>query len=323
MVSGVDATLVESALSMSRSARKPTHKHSSAAPQTISGRWLAKAMAIVILAALVCSYLSLCLLYRIGQWQIVLHPDRAARSQSAPADMLRFGPDESGRPQLTGEFLVAPPGGRYNSVTILFLGGGDGSRKNYSDTVAALNYVGLNVLWFDYRGYGLSADIHPNQQRLMEDADSAWSYLTGTRGVAPQRIIPYGTGVGASLAAALAAKHGEIQAVILDSPFTDLLEVARKDSRSGLLPISMLFNERFPLAAPLATLQTPKLLLSPANKPEPAAFAAAATPKMAVSLPTGSWPLYDQAVTRFLDQYVAVPGGQVVPSVAPVGTKTR
>lgn len=307
---------------MSRSARKSTQKNASTAPQTVSGSWLVKAMAVVILAALVCSYLCLCLLYRLGQWQIVLHPDRATRSQNAPADMIRFGPDESGRPQLTGEFLSASPGGRYGGVTVLFLGSGDGSRKNHSDTVASLNNLGLNVLWFDYRGYGLSADVHPNQQRMMEDAEAAWRYLTGTRGVALRLIVPYGTGVGASLAAALAARHSEIQGVILDSPFTDLLEAARKDSRSSLLPTAMLFSERFPLAASLATLTTPKLLLSAENKPEPVAFATAATPKMTVSLPAGRGALYDQAVTRFLDQYVASSSsGQVMPSVAPAATK--
>jgi hypothetical protein len=116
---------------------KPASSKRANATQTVSSRWLLKAIGIVILAALACSYLSLCLLYHQGQWQIVLHPDPAAKTKPAPAGMIRFGPDESGRPQLTGEWMSAAPGGRYAAITVLFLGGGDGSRLNAQPTVSA------------------------------------------------------------------------------------------------------------------------------------------------------------------------------------------
>jgi pimeloyl-ACP methyl ester carboxylesterase len=291
--------------------------------QAVSGRWLLKAIGIVILAALICSYLSLCLLYRQGQWQIVLHPDPAAKTKPAPAGMIRFGPDESGRPQLTGEWLSAAPGVRYSAIAVLFLGGGDGSRLNAAATVTALQELGLNVLWFDYRGYGLSENVHPSQQRMTEDSESAWRYLTGTREIAPRQIVLYGTGVGASLATRLASEHSEVPAIILDAPYADLLEVAQADSRSSLLPVGMLFHERFPLAGPLSTLRTPKLLISPSKEAEPSAFVTAVTPKLTASLPSLTGPLYSQTVTRFLDQYVATSSLQLVPSVAPAGTKPR
>lgn len=281
----------------------------------MSGRWLLKALAAAVVAALVCSYLSLCLLYRIGQWQIVLHPDPSAKSRPAPAGMVRFGPDETGRPQLTGELLRAGPESRYSKVTVLFLGGGDGSRLNSSATVNALHDLGLNVLWFDYRGYGLSGEIHPNQQRMTEDAASAWRYLTGTHQVPPQQIVLYGTGVGASLAARLASDHPEIPAIILDAPYTDLLQAASQDYRSRLVPAGLLFRERFPLAASLSILATPKLLIYPDKGPEPAAYPTAATPKLTTSLPAANGPLFNEMLTRFLDQYVGT-----VPSSAPAGT---
>ena len=282
-----------------------------------------KAIGVVILAALLCSYLSLCLLYRIGQWQIVLHPDPSAKTKPAPAGMVRFGPDESGRPQLTGEWISGDRGARYSTITVLFLAGGDGSRLNASATVDALRETGLNVLWFDYRGYGLSGAVHPNQQRMSEDAASAWRYLTGTREIAPQQIVLYGTGVGASLAVQLASEHTEVPAVILDSPFTDLLKTAQQDSRSSLIPTGLLFKERFPLASPLSTLSVPKLLLYSSKEAEPSAFATAATPKLTVSLPSASDLLFKETLTRFLDQYVAGSIPQIVPSVAPAGTKRR
>jgi hypothetical protein len=85
----------------------------------------------------------------------------------------------------------------------------------------------------------------------------------------------------------------------------------------------MLFHERFPLADPLATLGTPKLLITTDGKSEPSAFVTAASPKMIVSLPPAPGALYSKAVTRFLDQYVSSSSGQLVPSVAPASTKIR
>lgn len=272
-------------------------------PPIVSGRWLAKAAGGVILLALLCSYISLALLYYQGQWQIALHPDRAARSQPVPPGLIRFGPDESGRPQLTGEWMPAAAGGRYSDLTILLLAGGDGSRKDSQETVSVLHELGLNVFHFDYRGYGLSAAVHPSQERMTEDSDAAWHYLTASRGIAAGRIIPYGIGVGASLAARLAEQHREIPAVILDNPHTDLLEFARADSRSSLLPVGLLFHERFPLAAPLAVLSTPKLLIAKTGISQPQAFASAATPKMTIEIPSSDGPLLSQAISRFLDQY--------------------
>jgi hypothetical protein len=289
--------------------------------EKVSGRWLLKAIGTVVFAALVCSYLSLCLLYRIGQWQIVLHPDPSAKTKPAPAGMIRFGPDESGRPQLTGEWLSADAGARYSNITVLFLAGGDGSRLDASATVTALRECGLNVLWFDYRGYGVSGNLHPNQQRMSEDAESAWRYLTGTREIPPRQIVLYGTGVGASLAAQLTSEHSEIPALILDAPYTDLLEVAKHDPRSNLLPTELLFHERFPLSGPLSTLITPKLLIYSSKEAEPAVFEKAMNPKLTVSLPSENGTVFKETLTRFLDQYVAASIPQTVPSVAPAVTK--
>ena len=286
---------------MPRPAPKPSANND--APEVVSGRWLAKAFGIVAFAALICSYLSLCLLYYIGQWQIVLHPDPAAAKQTAPAGLIHFGPDETGRPQLTGEWIPAGEGSHYGQLTILLLPSGEGSRKDAAATVHTLHDIGLNVFSFDYRGYGLSAAMHPSQQRMTEDADSAWRYLTGSRGVPAAKIIPYGIGAGASLASRLASEHHEIPALILDRPHTDLHDFAAADRRSGLLPTRLLFHERFPLTASLATLSTPKLLITGSGHTSPA-FASAASPRMSVELSESSGPLFADAVRRFIDQYL-------------------
>ncbi len=152
---------------------------------------------------------------------------------------------------------------------------------------------------------------------MTHDADSTLQYLTTSRAIPAQQIIPYGTGVGASLAIKLAADHTTIPALILDAPRGDLLEAARRDPRSHLIPVSLLFHEHFPLAAPLATLKTPKLLLSRNASPNQS-FLHASDPKLTVELPSLSETLYTQSLTRFLDQYLpAVPIQQIVSSPTP------
>jgi pimeloyl-ACP methyl ester carboxylesterase len=308
---------------MPRPTPKPSKRTppTSAPPEVVSPLWLVKAIAVTIVVALFCGYLTFCLLFYQGQWQLVLHPTRTSAAPAsiagAPYQLVHFGPDESATPQLTGWWIPSSTGARYAHITILFLTSGDGSLVNAIPTLAALHNLGPNVFAFDYRGYGQSATTRPNQQNMVHDADSAWQYLTNSRAISEQQIIPYGTGVGASLATQLAASHSAIPALILDAPDADLLEAAQRDPRSRLIPLGFLFHEQFPLAEPLSTLKTPKLLLARSTSTAPA-FHTAADPKLTVELPTPSDPLFNQSLTRFLDQYLPLaPVPQLVPSAAP------
>jgi uncharacterized protein len=293
------------------------------APEVVSPIWLVRAIGVTILAALLCGYLTFCLLFYQGQWQLVLHPIRTAASPASiagvPYELIRFGPDESATPQLTGWWIPSDLGSRYAHLTILFLPDGNGSLADSIPTIASLHNLGINVFAFDYRGYGQSAATRPSQQNMIHDADSAWQYLTTSRNIPAPQIVPYGTGMGASLATRLAASNTAIPALILDAPRADLLDVAMHDPRATLIPVRLLFHERFPLAEPLSTLRTPKLLLSRSTEPDQA-FRSAADPKLTVELTSPSAVLYNQSITRFLDQYIAPAS---VPALVPSATPDR
>jgi pimeloyl-ACP methyl ester carboxylesterase len=289
------------------STKSTRHKSQPQHPEVVDPVWLVKAVAFTVLTALFCGYLTFCFLFYQGQWQLVLHPARTTASPQsiggAPYELIHFGPDESATPQLTGWWIPSAPDGRYAHTTLLFLPGSDGSLKDCIPTLLSLHNLGINVFAFDYRGYGQSAATHPTQQNMTRDVDSALQYLNTSRAITDPHIVPYGIGVGASLAANLARTHAAIPALILDSPRTDLLDAALHDPRSNLLPVRLLFNQRFPLAQPLAALQTPKLLITRASSPAPA-YRTAANPKFTVEISTPSEPLYLQSLMRFLDQYV-------------------
>ncbi len=293
--------------------------------EEVDPRWIAKAFALTVLAALICGYLSLCLLFYMGQWQLVLHPTRNPSSQSpvpdAPATVIHFGPDESATPQLTGWWIPAAPASRYAATTILYLRGADGSLADSSAALASLHHLGINVFAFDYRGYGQSAPTHPNAHNMAQDAEAAWLYLHTSRNLPEQQIVPYGIGIGASLATSLATNHPATTALILESPQGDLLAKALLDPRSHLVPARLLFHENFPLATPLATLATPKLLLSP-DSSMPPAFQNAAMPRITVESAHLTAEEYSQTLERFLDQYLpAVPTS--LPMTTPATTLTN
>jgi pimeloyl-ACP methyl ester carboxylesterase len=278
--------------------------------QVVDPRWVAKAFAVTVLTSILCGYLSLCLLFYLGQWQIALHPVRTTSAQPPVpgAELLHFAPDDSAVPQLTGWWIPAHAGTRHTNLTLLYLPSGDGSLANPDSTatLAALHSLGINILAIDYRGYGQSAPTpHPSQQILTQDAESAWQYLRTSRNLPETSIIPYGVGVGATLATHLAATHPQTPALILQSPINDLLDTALRDDRTKLVPARLLFKERFPLTAPLSTLTTPKLLLSVG--PTPVAYRTAASPKLTVALngnpsTLAAQPEYLPSITRLLDE---------------------
>ena len=160
--------------------------------EVVSPIWLVKAIAVTIVAALFCGYLTFCLLFYQGQWQLILHPTRTSSAPTSiagiPYQLVHFGPDESATPQLTGWWIPAAPGARYANTTILFLPGSEGSLTNSITTLTSLHNVGLNIFAFDYRGYGQSAPTHPSQLNMTRDVDSAWQYLTTSRAIPAQQI---------------------------------------------------------------------------------------------------------------------------------------
>lgn len=282
----------------------------STTPDLIDPRWILKALAIVLAVALLCAWGTLCLLWYQGQWQLVLHPSRTVATTPASVGVqfteFHFADDATGLPQLHG-WLIPANGSPY-ATTALFLHGADGAISDALPRALTLHNVGLNVLLFDYRGYGRSVGQHPTQSSMQSDADAALNFLISTQHIPPQNIILYGQGLGASLAVNLAAHHRDLPAIILDTPDGDLTDRVAHDPHSSLVPARFLFNEPFPLAEPLRTLTTPKLLISYTNAQHPpTALANAADPKTTIELPSPSDPKLIPAIQRFLDLYMHLP----------------
>ncbi len=286
--------------------------HSPQAPHTfelVELRWMLKALAAVFALALVCGYITVCVVYSRTQWQIVLHPSREVVKTPAAVGLTfeevhfgHYGVAPESPPQLDGWWIPANAATR----TALVLHSGDGAMSDALPQARALHDAGLNVLLFDYRGYGRSLGAHPTQNSMRHDAESALVYLYRERSVKLNSIVLYGAGVGASIAVQVCGRAqpaGTFPALILESPRGDLKAQVVHDG-SWLFPTRLLFTQDFPLAAPLQTLATPKLLISTTGGSAPPAFQHAADPKLTVEVPTYDPVALQQTLRRFLDTYV-------------------
>ena len=293
--------------------------HSPQAPHTfelVELRWVLKALAAVFALALVCGYITVCVVYSRTQWQLVLHPSREIQKTPAAVDLafeeVHFGADSSGQPQLDGWWL---PSDLPTDPTVLLLHSGDGSIADALAQAHILHDARLNVLLFDYRGFGHSGGQHPTQATMEADADSALTYLTTIRNLAPRSVVVFGTGVGGSLAVRLCGEHPQLPALILQFPRGDLKTQAVRDG-SPFFPARLLFTQDFPLADPLHTLATPKLLITSDETKAPIDLHEAADPKMILTL-TGAEnedAILQSSIRRFLDSYVASPPATLAPN---------
>ena len=240
---------------------------SAAPPPTVSGRWLLKAIVISVAAAALCCWGVFCLLFWQGCWQLLYHPasvvTRTPASAGVRFDPVAFAATDTGATRLAGWWIPAGPQAAFSRYTVLSLHGKDGNLGNTVDDLAELHATGVNVLAFDYRGYGRSQFAHPSEGHLRQDTEWALQYLTGTRQIAPGSIVLDGEGLGADLALEEAAVHPELAGVILRQPIEDPVRVIFNDPRARLVPARLLVRDRYDLDAPAIKLRIPSLWFVP------------------------------------------------------------
>jgi fermentation-respiration switch protein FrsA (DUF1100 family) len=148
-----------------------------------------------------------------------------------------------------------------NAPTLLYLHGND---KNIGyahdiDRVARLHSMGYNLLTIDYRGYGKSTGGKPEEFKVYEDAEAAWTYLIKQRACDPKRIFIYGHSLGSAVAIDLAVHHPEAAGIIAESGFTSMINMAKLEY--PYLPVEFLLNQRFDSQEKIHGLKIPILLI--------------------------------------------------------------
>jgi uncharacterized protein len=234
------------------SSKRPAPPQQSSRPLQISGRWLVSALLCVIAAAGICAWAVLCLLFWQGSWQLLYHPATAiARTPSNAGvafEPVAFGVNDEGLPSLKGWWIPAAPDAAQSRYTVLFFHSANGDLSDAIDSLARLQDVGVNVLAFDYRGYGQSQFVRPSETHWRQDAASALQYLTATRHIDAGSIVLDGEGLGANLALEVAAAHPELAGVVVESPIASPMDAVFHDARAQLVPARLLMRDRYNLA---------------------------------------------------------------------------
>jgi fermentation-respiration switch protein FrsA (DUF1100 family) len=142
-------------------------------------------------------------------------------------------------------------------AVLLWCHGNAGNIIHRLENLAELYRVGLAVFLFDYRGYGRSKGS-PSEDGLYMDAMAAHAYLTGTRGIAPKRLVIFGRSLGAAVAGELTSRR-PTAGLILENAFPSIEAMAKVHSMG--LPARLLLQSRYPLVARLKDIHVPILVI--------------------------------------------------------------
>lgn len=147
-------------------------------------------------------------------------------------------------------------------ASLLFFHGNAGNISHRLESIAQFQRLGLSVLIVDYRGYGRS-EGRPSEAGTALDARAAWHWLRDEAEQEADEIVLFGRSLGAAVAAELAASLDEQQippaAVILESPFRSVPNLAQQ--LYPFLPARWLARIDYPVESYVTRISAPLLVI--------------------------------------------------------------
>ncbi len=133
--------------------------------------------------------------------------------------------------------------------SVVYFHGNAGHIGGRIDKIRPFLAAGYGVLLVEYRGFGGNKG-RPTETGLYADGRAAVDFLN-TQGIGVKDIVLYGESLGTAVAVRMATEFAdrgdEILALVLEAPFTSVVEVAA--NRFALFPIRRLLHDRFDSAA--------------------------------------------------------------------------
>ena len=208
---------------------------------------------IVIFAGL--SYLGLSLLAYFVQHRLTYFPDTS-----------RIVPEAAGLRGVAEWVVETPDRGRIvlwradakpGQPTILYFHGNAAGLANRAPRVAFFQSQGWGAVIMAYRGYAGSSGS-PSERNNFADAKLVCDKLVA-EGIPASDILLYGESLGTGVAVELAASRNGAGGVILEAPYTSLVDVAA--TYYGFLPLSLLMRERYDSIERIGKIGAPLLIL--------------------------------------------------------------
>jgi uncharacterized protein len=261
-------------------------------------------MSWTILAAAVLTYGGILVLLRVYESRLIYFPGPERRlvapppSLGLPIQRIEFTTEDAVK--LVAWTIPAEP---RSSLWLLVCHGNAGNLSEFDRPLhyAGLRQLGLNLLAFDYRGYGESGGT-PSETGLYRDADAAYHYLTNQRGVPGGRIVIFGHSLGSAVAIDLASRVRSA-GLIVEGAFTSATD--RGQELYPYIPVRWVAASRFSSVDKISRITVPKLFLH-AERDEviPLAhgrrlYQAAPPPKTFVELRGGHGDAFDVDSARY------------------------
>jgi uncharacterized protein len=165
-------------------------------------------------------------------------------------DTERVAPAEAGLASVEEIEITTPDGHRLiawytkakaGQPTLLYFHGNAGSLVTRAERIKKYQALGRGMFMLSYRSFGGSSGT-PSEKNNIADAKLAYDWLTSKLGVAPNDIILYGESLGSGVATQVAAEK-QVAGLILDAPYTSLVDVGRL--HYPWLPVDLLAVDRY------------------------------------------------------------------------------
>ena len=147
--------------------------------------------------------------------------------------------------------------GSSDHTWLWFHGNGGNIGHRVSELALLHHKLGVNLLIFDYRGYGRSEGT-PSEQGTYIDARAVLRYIRDRNGTALERLVYFGHSLGAAVAVELAVAEPP-KGLILVSPFASVSDMSRLVF--PLLPTGWLLRNKYNSLERIAQIHCPLLIL--------------------------------------------------------------
>ena len=217
---------------------------------------------IVFVTAAVC-YVALCVGLYFEQAKFIFAPQRdidfTPKSYGCEFQEILIPVDAQ---TLRAWWLPADPrkSSLMGSRTLIYNHGNGGDMSANAEHACRLRNIGLNVLLYDYRGYGESSNEQPTEETVFADSEAALNYLI-KRDIAPAKIVIYGHSLGGAIAVEMAKKHPDANALIVESSFTSIRDMADLSGNFRIFPLSLILNQRMDSLAKILDIKMPSLFI--------------------------------------------------------------
>ena len=140
--------------------------------------------------------------------------------------------------------------------TILFFHGNAGKLDNRVYKLNELAKLNINYLIVAYRGFSGNQG-KPSEDGIYKDSNAAKKWLN-ENGINDKNIVLYGESLGTAVAVDLASKNN-FAGIILESPFTSMIKLAKK--YYPYLPVTILLKDKYESENKLKKINAPILIM--------------------------------------------------------------